>query len=83
MNMVSKNEYWESDTEARHGKYGMKIEFARVVALTAAGEPVLQFSGERLLSQKTYVSLKSYEPEVGDRVMLINDVIQGGWRPRA
>jgi hypothetical protein len=40
---------------------------------------MLRFTGEDGSSPKQYRFLKSYIPTAGDRVMLVNDVIIGGW----
>ena len=50
------------------------------MSLSITGEPVLRFLGETLVSSKTYKRMKHYIPQVGDRVMLINQIIVGGWR---
>jgi len=77
-----KNMYWDNEARQAESQEQVSIEYARVEAIDH-GEPVLRFTGETLPSQKRYVRLKSYIPEVGDRVMLINDVIQGGWATNA
>jgi hypothetical protein len=52
---------------------------ARVVSLTG-GRAVIQFAEDAQPSQKIYPALKSYVPAVGDKVILIKDIIIGGWR---
>ena len=48
--------------------------------MAVSGErAVLRFAGEEGNSVKGYRFLKSYVPVVGDRVILINDVIIGGF----
>ena len=54
------------------------VQYA-VVAEVTQGQTFLRFSGESEKSPKVYKRFKSYVPAVGDRVMLINDVIVGGW----
>ena len=54
------------------------IKFARVTGISGA-EVFIQFDGDPAPSQKCdRKRLKSYVPAIGDRVMLINDVIIGG-----
>lgn len=79
MSVVSKNEYWEDRIE-KSSQTKIKIQYAAVIGLMLDGEPILQFPGDKLPSQKTYRRLKSYIPEKGDRVQLIDNVIQGGWK---
>jgi len=82
MSVVSKNEYWENEARSAQGQNQGPV-YAFVEELTLAGEPILRFAGDSLPSQKIYVRLKSYIPAQGDMVMLIGDVIQGGWTPNA
>jgi len=78
--MVTKNEYFESSTKQN----GLNLEYARVAAFTDNKEPLLQFLGEQTISPKVYTRMKHYNnPELGDRVMLLNNVIIGGWQPNA
>jgi len=56
------------------------VQTATVVGLTIDGEPILQFDGDALPSKKTYERYASYIPEAGDRVQILNGVIQGGWK---
>ena len=80
MSMATKNEYWENEAAKNSRKERAVINYATVVALAPSGEPVIRFVGEREPSKKTFVRLKSYMPEVGDWVLLIGDIIIGGWR---
>ena len=80
--MVDINEYWEHNTELRN-KNGVKRELARVVRINENGEPIIIFMGESMASGKTYPHLTSYIPQIGDRVMLIDGLIIGGWKPNA
>ncbi|MCL2704092.1 MAG: hypothetical protein FWE91_10865 [Defluviitaleaceae bacterium] len=50
------------------------------VASVVSGQPFLRFAGETGNSQKAYKFLKSYVPAAGDRVIIVNGVIMGGWR---
>jgi len=77
--IVTPNEYWEDRTKG-NGAQPVEIKLAMVEAVTPEGKPIIRFVGESVASQKKYVHLKSYTPEVGDMVMLINNVIQGGWQ---
>jgi len=54
------------------------VQYARVVEIVN-DQPVLRFVGEDCNSAKAYRSLKSYLPSIGDRVIVINDLIVGGW----
>ena len=56
----------------------IRVEYARVEAFTDRGEPLLVFHGEQSVSQKVYPRLRSYDDaRIGDRVILINGIIQG------
>ena len=68
----------------------VKIEYAKVVAFDKHGNHKLHFVGnknisgmkgaeleEELSRRKTYNCLNSYTPKVGDRVMIINNIIIG------
>lgn len=78
-NMPTVDEYWLADTEEESLANRVTIEYATVIQLTLQGEPILQFAHETLPSPKTYRRLKSYVPQPGDRVLLINGIIIGGW----
>lgn len=56
-----------------------KVEYARVVKIENS-KPILQFSGSNVESEKGYIYLSSYVPRVGDRVILLNNIILGGWQ---
>ena len=74
--MPTKDEYYEP----RQLDNGVRREYATVGALADNGEPLLRFSGEQAVGQKIYARLKSYDtPVIGDRVILINDIILGAW----
>jgi hypothetical protein len=57
----------------------MTISSAVVVAVEG-GRAVIQFAEDDNASQMRYPALKSYVPVVGDNVMIINNVIIGGWQ---
>lgn len=78
--MVSKNQYWENEVQNNKQDNSLTVQYATVIRLVA-GKPVLRFVGDYTESGKDYVYLKHYVPAIGDRVMLINNIIQGGWRP--
>ena len=56
----------------------VNVQYA-VVDKVADGRPVIRFTGEEGSSSKEYICVKPYVPAVGDRVMILNDVIIGGW----
>jgi hypothetical protein len=66
---------------AAGGGNRINISFATVIAIDTDGSAVIQFAGDDGRAQKKYPAFKSYSPAVGDRVMLINGVIIGGWTP--
>ena len=58
----------------------LKIERARVVAFTDRGEPLLQFEGETAASSMVYMRMRHYDnPRIGDRVLVLNNIIMGTW----
>ena len=75
------DEYWLAEREEERYANRIKIEYATVIELTLQGEPITQFPRETLPSKKTYRRIRSYAPQIGDRVLLINGVIIGGFRP--
>jgi len=83
MSIVTKNDYWEDMAQRGRMQAQTRPQYAIVKSLTPEGRPVIQFMGDDAPSQKLYLYLKSYIPEQGDVVMLIDNVIQGGWRPNA
>jgi hypothetical protein len=80
--LPSPGEYWLAGRGegAENVPGGIKTQYASVVQLTAQGDPILQFPRESLPSKKTYRRLSSYKPAIGDRVMLIDETIIGGWK---
>ena len=56
------------------------VETARVHSVSG-GQAFIIFDGEDAPSQKIHPAFTSYTPAVGDRVMLIQGIIIGGWRP--
>lgn len=81
MSIVSKNEYWKHQAGQKKDKGSFTIQTATVTQLNPAGEAIIRFAGDSQPSQKIYKRVKNYTPAVGDRVMLINNIIIGGWRP--
>lgn len=83
MSIVTNNQYYEDEVKfQKEMKAAMpKIQSATVIELTLQGEPIIQFMGAALPSAKIYVQLKHYIPVIGDRVLLINNIILGGWKP--
>ena len=78
--LPTKSEYFANEKRKKRERENsaVKVQYAKVVSLKG-GEAVIRFIGESVSSEKTYKRLKSYVPTVGDRVMLINDIIIGGW----
>ena len=76
--MTTVNEYFDIQRKNKK-RNSVSIELATVIQLTRQGEPIIQFMSESLPSKKTYKRMKHYTPTIGERVMLINDVIIGGW----
>ncbi|MCL2407816.1 MAG: hypothetical protein FWC95_07795 [Defluviitaleaceae bacterium] len=58
--------------------YEAKIEYA-TVADVQAHQLFLRFAGEETPSEKPYPYIKSYVPQVDDRVIVLNEVIVGGF----
>jgi hypothetical protein len=58
----------------------VKLEYAVVRGIEPGGL-ILCFSGDDLPAGMLRKYLKSYDPAVGDRVMLINGIVIGGWTP--
>lgn len=81
--IVTPNEFWEFLTKLRKDLFNAipRVQNASVIELTRDGEPIIQFVGDSLPSQKIYRYYDSYRPRIGDRVQLLNNVIQGGWKP--
>ena len=81
MSMPTPDEYWLAEVREEQLANRLKIEYAFVINLTYSGEPILWFPREPVPSPKTYTRLRNYSPQPGDRAMLINGVIVGGWMP--
>ena len=79
MSMPTIDEFWLAERKEERFANRIKIEYATVIALTLQGEPIIQFPRESLPSKKTYKRLKSYSAQPGDRVVLINSLIIGGF----
>lgn len=83
MSIVTQNEFWEFLTNLRRDLFKAipQVKIATVIELTRDGEPIIQFAGDSLPSQKIYPHYESYTPRIGDRVQLLRGIIQGGWKP--
>lgn len=58
-----------------------KIQIATVYEIAVDGEPILIFPAEKYPSMMADRKRnRAYIPEIGDTVMLINNVIMGGWQ---
>lgn len=53
-----------------------KVQYATIAADYTEGRPQLIFDGETIKTIKQYPRLASYTPVAGDRVQVINGVIQ-------
>jgi hypothetical protein len=71
----TKNEFYKSRKPPKEILY----EYPRVAALSENGSPLLQFPGEGSVSPKIYPKMRSYDPKIGDRVLLLNGIIIGSW----
>ncbi len=56
------------------------VKYATVTEVRE-GRAVIQFAEDDRPSQKLYKAFKSYSPAQGDRIMLIDNIIIGGWGP--
>ena len=88
MSMVTPNEYWGDRTERGalvipSGSQPAYVRFAVVKGLTPEGKPIIRFPEDSMDSKIIHPQIKSYIPEDGDMVILLNGVIQGGWQPYA
>ena len=57
---------------------GITLKTATVISISN-GQAVIQFDEDETPSQKIYKAVESYTPAAGQRVMLINNIIIGGW----
>lgn len=79
--ILTVNQYFEGQSRQNKPVQSINIQYADVYAIASDGEPILIFPTETLPSKKAdYRRMKHYVPQVGDRVMLINNVIIGGWK---
>jgi len=88
MSVVTSNDYWKDRTERGAnvippGSHPAYVQFAEVTGLAPDGKPIIRFPGDGMDSKIKHPQLKSYMPEIGDMVILLNGVIQGGWQPNA
>ena len=77
-NMPSTNDFWTTFVARNQDSPGVEIDFAMVDRLDARGGPVLVFVGESAPSQIAHARLRSYVPQTGEMVVLINGIIVGG-----
>jgi hypothetical protein len=71
-----------AETAAKREAAGsFSLKFAAVTNVTPEGKALIQFDEDALQAQKVYNALKSYVPVKGDRVLVLNDIIIGGWTP--
>ena len=54
-----------------------KLQYATIPEGYSAGRPQLVFDGETVKTIKQYPHLASYTPVAGDRVQVLNGVVQG------
>jgi len=74
--MVTKSEFFTKKPLPSE----ISLEYARVAAFNSNGEPLLQFMGETTASSKIYSRMRHYSnPKIGDRVLVLNDIILGTW----
>ncbi len=55
----------------------VRVRYATIDSNYSSGRPKVQFDGEQSVTLKGYPYLSSYSPIAGDRVQIINGVIQG------
>jgi len=76
--LPTKNDFYNGSKPQSQGE--IQVEYAEVAAFSATGEPLLRKTGETTTSPKIRPKIKSYDnPSIGDRVLLINDIIIGTW----
>lgn len=56
---------------------GVSVRFAKIADGYVDGRPTLVFDGESVATVKRYPYLSGYIPVAGDRVQVIDGVIQG------
>ena len=78
MSVPSQNDFLYIIKSLAENSKGFDIQTAIVTSITG-DKAVIRFDGEDTPSQKIYKAFTSYSPVVGDRVMLINGIIIGGW----
>ena len=83
MSIPSREEFW--GYMSRFGRMAgqLHVEFAVVQEVLNTGKVILRIAGESQPSQKHFICFKSYIPEKGDWVMLIKNIVIGGWKPDA
>ena len=80
--MITKDEFLQLIMKNGVNKQAnnLTLKLATVTSIEN-GQAAIQFDEDGQPSQKTYRSFKSYNPVIGDRVFLLNNVIIGGWQP--
>ena len=75
------DEFWQLEREKIHD-----LEKGRVTTLDAFVKEVLpnnrvllRFQGEDKNSSKRFICMNHYVPIVGDRVLVVKDIVIGGW----
>jgi len=78
--LPNKSEYFANYQPQRQPTPTTKVEYAKVVAFDGSGAPLIRFVGETVASSKIYAKMRHYNnPQIGDRVLLINNIIIGTW----
>jgi len=78
--IATKDELFSSQPEKKE----VSIKRAKVMSFTDDGRPLIRFEGESATSSKVRQKIRSYDdPRVGDRVLVINDIIIGTWTENA
>lgn len=54
-----------------------RVQYAEIASGYVSGRPQLIFDGENVPTIKKYPYLSTYSPVVGDRVQVLNGVVQG------
>jgi hypothetical protein len=80
-NVATIDEYWEVEKEPEKTIKDIDLKYAKVVQLTEIGRLKIIFDGESISSRKEFIYSSGYAPEAGDRVLVINGIVIGGWKP--
>ena len=71
----TKTEFYQPSPSKPH----VKVERAHVVSFNDQGRPLLRFEGESTTSSKVYPKMRHYSARIGDRVLIMDDIILGTW----